>query len=306
MKILLWSLRTSAIVLLLATAYPMDASAQLQFGEPQPVLGGVNGSAENWETNVSSDQLTIYFYSTRGSGAGQIYTSTRSSLSEPWGDAVEIVELHANPGFSGSPDVSSDGLTMVYNSTQPGGLGDRDLWISTRTSTADSWGAPENLGNPVNSNKFEGWPSLSHDQLSLYYTTSRTTDSDLVVSHRDTLESPWSEPESLGVQGGGVDISADGLTLFYVADGPFGNYDIWMMSRDDENSPFGAPIVLPEPINSRFDDFSPNLSDDGSTFYYYSQNKVWQVAVVPEPSSAVMSVMAALMLFLRRSRILRR
>ena len=45
MKILLWSLRTSAIVLLLATAYPMDASAQLQFGEPQPVLGGVNGSS---------------------------------------------------------------------------------------------------------------------------------------------------------------------------------------------------------------------------------------------------------------------
>ncbi|MCA9213958.1 MAG: PD40 domain-containing protein [Planctomycetales bacterium] len=294
-------LKTVTFVTVIVMTCHQVASAQLQFGQPTPVLGDVNGGSDNWETNVSSDQLTIYFYSNRA-GLGQIYTSSRNSLDDPWGEAVEIIELHDDAGFSGSPDVSSDGLTMVYNSLRSGGLGARDIWMTTRDSTTDPWGEPTNLGEPINSGTFEGWPTLSHDQLSLYYTSSRNLENELVVSHRESLDAPWTEPVGLGIQGGNADISADGLTLFYVTDGPYGAYDIWMMTRDDVSSEFGNPVALPEPINSSSDDFSPNLSDDGSTFYFYSRGTVWQAAVVPEPSGGLLSIMAALCLAVCRRR----
>ena len=48
--------------------------------------------------------------------------------------------------------VSYDGLEM-YLDRDSGGYGDCDLWVSTRETIADDWGAPVNLGLTVNTSK---------------------------------------------------------------------------------------------------------------------------------------------------------
>ena len=53
--------------------------------------------------------------------------------------------------------------------------------------------------------------------------------------------------------------SPDGLKLYLASNRPGGKggLDIWMASRESKESPWGAAVSLPEPINSASDDFCP-------------------------------------------------
>lgn len=53
--------------------------------------------------------------------------------------------------------------------------------------------------------------------------------------------------------------SPDGLALYIASNRPGGRggLDIWMATRASKGSPWGAPVNLPEPINSAADDFCP-------------------------------------------------
>jgi WD40-like Beta Propeller Repeat len=55
------------------------------------------------------------------------------------------------PSLDGCPIQSPDGLSLYIASNRPGGKGGLDIWMATRASTTAAWGAPQNLGEPVNS-----------------------------------------------------------------------------------------------------------------------------------------------------------
>ena len=82
-----------------------------------------------------------------------------------WGGAQKIDEISGNsselntPFMDGCPIQSPDGLSLYMASTRPGGLGLLDIWVAHRASTDDPWGAPENLGEPVNSAADEFCPT---------------------------------------------------------------------------------------------------------------------------------------------------
>jgi hypothetical protein len=66
----------------------------------------------------------------------------------------EVAGNHADlntPSLDGCPIQSPDGLSLYQASNRPGGKGGLDIWVATRTSTSAPWGAPTNLGEPVNS-----------------------------------------------------------------------------------------------------------------------------------------------------------
>ena len=55
------------------------------------------------------------------------------------------------PALDGCPIQSPDDLSLYIASNRPGGRGGLDIWVATRSSTSSPWGAPTNLGEPVNS-----------------------------------------------------------------------------------------------------------------------------------------------------------
>ena len=55
------------------------------------------------------------------------------------------------PYLDGCPIVSPEGLRLYIASNRPGGEGGLDIWVAHRASTSAPWGAPQNLGRPVNS-----------------------------------------------------------------------------------------------------------------------------------------------------------
>jgi hypothetical protein len=74
-----------------------------------------------------------------------------------WGQAQKLDEIAGNnselntPYIDGCPIQSPDGLSVYMASNRPGGQGLLDIWVARRDSTSAPFGAPENLGPPVNS-----------------------------------------------------------------------------------------------------------------------------------------------------------
>ena len=44
--------------------------------------------------------------------------------------------------FDGGPSISNDGLTLYFASERPGGLGEADLWVTTRPTISGPFGPP--------------------------------------------------------------------------------------------------------------------------------------------------------------------
>lgn len=92
--------------------------------------------ASDARPNVRLDGLEIVFDSTRNGGPPQIYTATRSSISDPW-SAPELLGPNVNsPAFSQSrASISRDGKRLYFGSSRDNQAGDTgsDIFVSTRT-----------------------------------------------------------------------------------------------------------------------------------------------------------------------------
>ena len=73
--------------------------------------------------------------------------SAAQKLDEMGGNSAEV----NTSSLDGCPIQSPDGLSLYIASNRPGGRGGLDIWVATRASTGAPWGAPVNLGEPVNS-----------------------------------------------------------------------------------------------------------------------------------------------------------
>jgi hypothetical protein len=72
---------------------------------------------------------------------------------------------------------------------------------------------------------------------------------------------------------GSPNISADGLTLYFdsLRAGGFGDWDIWVTTRETINDDWSSPVPLPEPVNSIHADAGPSVSADGLSLYFASE-----------------------------------
>jgi peptidoglycan-associated lipoprotein len=67
--------------------------------------------------------------------------------------------------------LSPDGNTMYFDSRLQGGFGGNDIWMSSYDAKAKEWGQPVNLGPQVNTAGTEGYPYMSEDGKTLYFSS---------------------------------------------------------------------------------------------------------------------------------------
>ena len=277
-----------------------DANADFVFGTPTNLGSMVNSQAYDDCPEISADGLELYFHSMRpdGQGEGDIWMSTRRSKDETWGAPANLGQSINSSSFEFDACISADGLSLYVNSMRPGGQGEDDLWVVTRPTIADPWGEAVNLGSTVNCVAWDYGPSISADDLELYFVSNRPGsygDTDIWVAARATMEDEWSEPVNLGpaVNGAmyshGPSISAAGLVLFFESIRPssgVGSCDLWMSRRLTTNDPWGEPLNLGSPVNTPGGEKNPCISADGRTLYYgHFDNEdgpwdLWQVSIV--------------------------
>ncbi len=131
---------------------------------------------------VETAQGTFLYFSSAGTGGDQdIY---RSEMTGDWTFGPPSVVDELSTDFDDfMPNVRRDGLEVVFNSNRPGGFGMQDIYVATRSSTADAWSAPVNLGAAVNTGGSETRASLSGDGLRLHF----GRDGDIYVSERSKV-----------------------------------------------------------------------------------------------------------------------
>jgi len=179
-------------------------------------------------------------------------------------------------GMDASPSISTDGLELYFLSDRPGGYGNYDLWVTTRPTTDDPWGAPTNLGPVVNSPNWEVSPDISADSLSLYFDGGPVSRNDIWVAQRAAKDQPWGTPVKLGpnVNGGTwqwcPSISPDGLQLYWDLQVVQGASDIWTSRRQTQSDVWQPAVSLGSPVNTSYHDSGPEISSDGLAMVFHS------------------------------------
>jgi WD40-like Beta Propeller Repeat len=198
-----------------------------------------------------------------------------------WGTAQKIDEIGGNnselntPFQDGCPIQSPDGLSLYMASNRPGGLGLLDIWVAHRESTDDPWGAPENLGEPVNSAADDFCPTPVRGGGLFFVSREANPGScglgDIYFTRYNPVNG-WSEPRNLGCAPNGPNTALDEQGPSYVENDDDGYLffssssavvpgDIYVSPRLDGWSFGGSTAVAG--LNDAANDIQPNVRKDG-------------------------------------------
>ena len=224
--------------------------------------------------------------------------ATAMAAPSQFSDWTQATRVEAEPGtdpsfngpaLDGCPFISRGGTTMYMASTRLGGLGGIDIWVARRASPNDPWGAPENVGAPINSSANDFCPTIDRNDHLFYFVSNRPGGcggADLYSSRR--RPDGWDEPANLGCE---VNSAADeaspspvpepgrGKVLYFsstraggfAADAPgavAGDSDVYSSERRGGGS-FGAPELVPG-VNSAQEDAQPNVRRDARELFFFS------------------------------------
>jgi WD40-like Beta Propeller Repeat len=200
-----------------------------------------------------------------------------------FGDWAAPVSVESIPGTSSELNTtfneicaiqSPDGLSLFITSNRPGGMGGGDIWVSRRAKSDDPFGAPENLGAPVNTAANDFCPTPVRGG-GLYFVSSRVVPgvscggADIYFTrfHRGEYEAP----QNLGCD---INSSAQDAYVSYFEDDKDNSYLYFSSNRPGGFEPGGsdvdiyfslnggAPQLAPG-LNTASNDFQPNVRKDG-------------------------------------------
>jgi hypothetical protein len=205
----------------------------------------------------------------------------------PWATAVDAESVpgtssELNTGVQdGCPIQAPDGLSLYMASTRPRFPGDPrtdiDIWVAHRESKDAPWGAPENLGAPVNSTADDFCPTPTRGGR-LFFVSRKVVPGvtcgagDIYLTRLNPGQG-WAEPKHLGCSPDGPNtaldeqgpsyVKAGGPTLYF-SSGP----EVQRSERHGDGS-FGAPEPVAE-LNSPVADVQPNIRRDGREVVFAS------------------------------------
>jgi Tol biopolymer transport system component len=176
-----------------------------------------------------------------------------------------------NTAFNdGCPILSPDGLSLYMATNRPGGKGGQDIWVAHRDSVTSGWGAPENLGAPVNTADNEFCPDPTRGKrLFFVRAPAPTLVGDIYQTRLD--HDGWREPERLPdtVNSPAEEWSPSyfeddaGNSVLYFSSTRAGTQDIYQSVN------FGPATPVAE-LNTAFDDARPNVRHDGREIVFDS------------------------------------
>ncbi|MBE0662012.1 MAG: PD40 domain-containing protein [Bacteroidales bacterium] len=149
---------------------------------------------------LSYDNKFIFFTSCHqpdGFGSCDLYYSKRQG--DLWSEPQNLGPIINSSSWESQPSLSSDGRTLYFASSRPGGFGGSDIWKSV-LQTDGTWSRPENLGDVINTAEDEMSPYIHADGQTLYFSSKGHPGlggADLFISRLQPTLS-WSEPMNLG------------------------------------------------------------------------------------------------------------
>lgn len=267
---------------LLFTFCSMLAEAQTAY----PFLPGlVDTHNDERDMCISADGRTIYFtVQDQRSGRSVIFQSEKKD--KTW-------SLPMATSFSGvyndlEAQLSPDGQTLYFASDRPRNDSTRhgfDIWKVVRVKNA--WGTPECLGEEINGDGDEFYPSVNK-KGDVYFTSQRKDGlgkEDILVSRLENGK--YQPPVSLDstINSPGYEFNAyvtpdDNMIIFtgYGRKDDMGKGDLYV-SKKDSSGKWLPAVHLPYPYNSDKLDYCPYIDASGH-FYFTSMRNIFNTQPV--------------------------
>jgi len=179
----------------------------------------------------------------------------------------------------GAITVSADGTMYVYSACdRVNSIGGCDLYIR-QYSEENDWSKEYNLGENVNSNKWESQACFSPDGKYLYFISNRPSGFGKQDIWRSEITKEGFMPaENLGgsINTNQIEMSPflhpDNLTLYFASDGHIGmgDDDLFVSRRVNTQQEWGIPENMGYPINTHNSQNSLIVASNGKTAYYTS------------------------------------
>ena len=221
---------------------------------------------------------------------GSMGTAAEATHFSAWAPAQKVDEIAGNspelntPFLDGCPIQSPNGLSLYMASNRPGGLGGLDIWVAHRESTGVPFGAPENLGEPVNSAADDFCPTPVRGG-GLYFVSRKITGEscglgDIYFARLNPAHG-WVAPRHLACAPNGPNsgldemgpsyVEIDGRALLYFSSSSASvPGDIYVSERLADAS-FG-PAAPVSGLNSAGNDIQPNVRKDGRELVFSSSH----------------------------------
>ena len=232
---------------------------------------------------ISSDGLSIFYrrqvYELGPGDSFYILEARRDNLYEPFGSEKVLTELGNAGNHINNPWVSSDGLRLYYAVVDySSGKAERYIKMAVRDSIQHPWVPARTFLNIHSVNDVDSGPTLSEDELTLMWLSSRYVNPlefSLHMATRASVDEPFSNvvevPELNELGAYNPHLSGDGLRVYFVAPRPDnGVLNIYMMTRPSPAEPFGNIEHLDGVTDPDAGGSSPHLSPDEKTIYFSS------------------------------------
>lgn len=263
------------------------------------IVENINSEATEYAPSISADGKVMIFESNQ-SGSYKLYEALLDE-ERHWGSPIPVDSVNnygADNDLIGGPNISFDGNTMYFFSSFSGGIGADDIYYSTREEFG--WSSPINIGEPINTPGFDGFPSISSNGKTLYFvrvndqgpqdeelreeTEGQTCYS--IYKSEINKDGEWSEPSKLPYPINkdcekAPRIMADNRTLIFSSNRPggLGKYDLYQSFLDDAGD-WTTPVPLAY-VNSELNDQFPCIAAQGDKMYYINNNDIYEVDIPP-------------------------
>jgi outer membrane protein OmpA-like peptidoglycan-associated protein len=182
---------------------------------------------------ISADGNTLVYQTNRGGKTWnnyRLWEAKRDTVTGFWTEPKPIDAINskaADGDFIGTPFLSYDGKTLFFTAKMSGSK-EEDIFFSKREK--NGWSAPQAVSGAVNTEKYEGSPSVSPNGTRLYFMRSSDGGSDssknkpvcykFMVAEWNEESNSWSNAKELPAPvNGGCDkffrISSDGQSAFF-------------------------------------------------------------------------------------------
>lgn len=163
-----------------------------------PTMIGRFGTFEEGNANievVNNDGRLFVYKEKRG---GELYYSEYQN--DEWSDLIEFDARITQSKLESHFYINEKEDRVLFAARTKGKPGDLDIFESYKDPSTGKWSKPEDLGNIVNSEFDEDYPSLSIDEKTLYFSTKGFESMggyDVYKSEWNEKSGKWSKPESL-------------------------------------------------------------------------------------------------------------
>jgi OmpA-OmpF porin, OOP family len=218
---------------------------------PKSLSDKINSQLNEGTCTISADGRKLIFTSCAGRDVfGSCDLFETKKVGDQWSEPRNLGAGVNSAEWESQPSLSADGRTLYFVSDRRGGLGRRDIWMSTLNEKGQ-WTKAKNIGKPINTVYDEISPFIHVNNRAFYFASNGLTGFggyDIFFTERDTANQ-WTTPTNVGSP---INTHEDQFSLFITADGKKGYYSHEEARPAGYSASFIYEIEIPESQQVKF------------------------------------------------------